>query len=305
MHYSHRLRETQVYAVVGAFVFASLFLVGAGLVVFSWEEQLFAERYSVSTAFREGYGLRRGRPVMILGIPVGDVSGVEFTDDNRAKVTLRILESFREKIREGSVARVVKSGGFMGETQIEVTAGDPSQPRVPDGGRVPGEDPYTLTELMADTKPVIDSVKAALLRIDQVTADFHAAVRTGKDTLENVHRASAEFPRVLQDLHGTTASFRRTADGVARDVPAITASALESAQNVRIATGDLRTLVQGELVPLVRAARDTMRDVDEVVTGARRTFPISVFATRGRAPEAEEPVELPPSPLRTEDIDGK
>jgi hypothetical protein len=52
----------------------------------------------------------------------------------------------------------------------------------------------------------------------------------------------------------------------------------------------------------VRSVQGTVDDVGEVVAGAKKTFPISTFAAKGRAARAEEKAAVAPRSLRADEV---
>jgi len=330
MHYSHRLSQKRIHQIVGWFVLVPILLLGAVLFIVAKSENLFEEKYTVNTVFSEGYGLKAGQPVVLLGIQIGRVSKVAFTEQNDAKVTLEILKKYQEKVRHNSVAKIGKTGGFVGETQIEVTVGNKNKPVVPSGGHIEAEEPFNVAELLAEVKPLVETFKNTLLRVEQITQDVHATVKTGNETLGHVKEASTRLPAVLENVKQTTVTVREAARTTAADLPGITASArksvdrvggvvedmktttaklpavVDSAQgtvdNVKAMTEDLKGIVHQDVPPLMRSAQGTMADVNEIVTGAKRTFPISAFAAKGRAAQSEELASIAPRSLRKDDL---
>jgi phospholipid/cholesterol/gamma-HCH transport system substrate-binding protein len=326
MHYSHRLSETRIHQIVGGFVILPALIIGAILFVVAKSENLFEEKYTVTTVFSEGFGLKAGQPVILLGIPIGRVSKVAFTDQNNAEITLEIYKKYQDKVRENSIAKVGKAGGFLGEPQIEITVGNKSKPVVQAGGHLEAEEPFNVAELLAEVKPLVETIKKTLVRVEQITQDVQTAVKSGNETLANVQEASTQLPDILENVKQTTVTVSGAARNLAADIPAITASARKSvdrvgdvladvkattaklpavADSAKGAVDDVKAMTEdlkGNVPPLVRSVRGTVDDVGEVVAGAKKTFPISVFASKGRAAPAEELASIGPRSLRKDDL---
>jgi phospholipid/cholesterol/gamma-HCH transport system substrate-binding protein len=326
MHYSHRLSETRIHQIVGGFVILPALIIGAILFVVAKSENLFEEKYTVTTVFSEGFGLKAGQPVILLGIPIGRVSKVAFTDQNNAEITLEIYKKYQDKVRENSIAKVGKAGGFLGEPQIEITVGNKSKPVVQAGGHLEAEEPFNVAELLAEVKPLVETIKKTLVRVEQITQDVQTAVKSGNETLANVQEASTQLPDILENVKQTTVTVSGAARNLAADIPAITASARKSvdrvgdvladvkattaklpavADSAKGAVDDVKAMTEdlkGNVPPLVRSARGTVEDVGEVVAGAKKTFPISIFAAQGRAARSEELASIGPRSLRKDDL---
>jgi phospholipid/cholesterol/gamma-HCH transport system substrate-binding protein len=330
MHYSHRLSQTRLHQIVGWFVLVPLLVLVGVLVLVAQSEHLFEEKYHMTTLFSESFGLKPGKQVMLLGIQIGKVTKVEVTEQNDALVTLEILKKYKEKIRQNSIATIGKSGGFVGEPQIEITVGNRDKPAVEEGGHIEAEEPFNVAELMQEIKPLVDHVKKTLVQVEEITGGVHQAVKTGNETLVHVREASTRLPAVLENVKETAATIREAALSTSEQLPAILAgvrgsvdrageavkdvktttarlpavvdSVQDSVDNVKAITGDLRKTVHQDVLPLVRSAQSTVDDVGEVVAGAKKTFPVSVFAAKGRAARAEERAAVAPRSLRADEV---
>ncbi len=322
MHYSHRLSQTRLHQIVGWFVLVPILAFVGVLVLVAQSENLFEEKYRIATVLSEGYGLKPGKQVMLLGIQVGQVSKVEVTEQNDAKVTMEILKKYQDKIRQNSVAKIGKSGGFVGEPQIEITVGNKSKPVVEDGGHIESEEPFNIAEVMTEIRPLVETVKKTLVRVEEITQDVQATVKTGHETLSHVREAATRLPAILENVKETTATVREATLSTTEQLPAIAASVRASVdragaavQDVKATTGKLPGMVDSvrgavdsvkalteDVSPLLRSAQGTMEDVSDIVTGAKQTFPISTFATKGRAARAEERPAPAPRSLRRDDM---
>ena len=70
-------------------------------------------------------------------------------------------------------------------------------------------------------------------------------------------------------------------------------------ENVKAATEDVRGLTHDDVPLLVHSVQGTMGDVNEILVGAKQTFPISVFAAKGRAARVEDNAAGATSGLRS------
>jgi phospholipid/cholesterol/gamma-HCH transport system substrate-binding protein len=322
MHYSHRLSQTRLHQIVGWFVLVPILVLVGVLVLVAQSENLFEEKYHITTVFSEGYGLKPGKQVMLLGIQIGSVTKVEVTEQNDAKVTMEILKKYRDKIRQNSVAKIGKSGGLVGEPQIEITVGHRSRPVVADGGHIESEEPFNIAEVFAEVKPLVETIKETLARVEEISEDVQATVQTGHEALSHVREASTRLPAILQNVKETTAAVREATLSTAEQLPAIAASVRTSVdlagaavRDVKAATSKLPGVVDSvqsamdnvkavteDMTPLLRSVEGTLEDVNEIVTGAKQTFPISTFAAKGRAARAEERIAPVPRSLRRDDL---
>jgi phospholipid/cholesterol/gamma-HCH transport system substrate-binding protein len=324
MHYTHRLTQARIHQIVGWFVLVPVLILGAVLFVIGKNENLFEEKYELGTIFSQGFGLKVGYPVVLRGIQIGRISKIEFTDDNQAKFTFQILKKYKEKIRTDSRASIGKQGGFFSEPQIEISPGSKSSAVMEAGAYVKADSPTDFAKLMAEAEPMLNTVKSTLDRVDQITKDIQATVKTGQGMLGQVQEATAGLPKMMADFTESASSIKRTSKTVSDEIPSLLASvhatmdqAKETVTAVKDATAglpdiinttkgitrDVQTLTHDSIPPLVDSVQGTMADVNEILAGAKKTFPISVFATRGRAAGSEQGTgQSGPRSLRSDDL---
>lgn len=309
MHYAHSMSWGRIAQIVGAFVMIPL----AGLIVvgifMAKAEHLFEEKYILVSTLSKSYGLEPGMPVLMAGIPIGRVQEVAFDEKGAIHVALQVRRQYQEKIRTDSVATVSKSGMLVGQTQVQVAMGSRDQPMLQDGATIKVVEPHDVAEMMDEIKPVLASVQRTLLRVEEITNSVHAAVQTGGQVMVNVERATRELPVVVASVQRTAASVEKTTsslpdltasikktvstlDHIAGDVrlvtgklPAVTDSAQEAVNNIKAATESVKNLAK-EMPPLVRTASTTLEDVNTIVRGAKKTFPVSTMIKNAEPKDA-------------------
>lgn len=309
VHYSHRLSSTKLAQLVGTFVLVPLLgLVVVGIFM-AKAEHLFEDKYLLHTSIGKSYGLEPGAPVLVSGIKIGRVAAVEFADQGAIDVTLQLLSKYQDKVREDSVARVLKSGLFVGQAQIGIAMGSRLARPLPDGGMIRSVEPQELGDLVNDVKPVLESVQRTLLRIESVTNDVHTAVQTGGRVLGNVEQVSRELPALAASVHRAVESVERTtatlpevvgsakrtlavAEGVASDVraatkklPMIIETTQEAIRNIKTSTESMKG-VSHDLPRLVQTAHAAAEDVQTILRGAKKTFPVSTMVKNAESTAA-------------------
>jgi phospholipid/cholesterol/gamma-HCH transport system substrate-binding protein len=309
MHYAHSMSWGRIAQIVGAFVMIPL----AGLVVvgifMAKAEHLFEEKYILVSTLTKSYGLEPGMPVLMSGIRIGRVQEVAFDEKGAIHLALQLLTQYQDKIRVDSVASLNKSGVLVGQTQVQIVMGSREQPVLQDGATIRVVEPRDMAEMMDEVRPVLAAVQRTLLRVEDITKDVHAAVQTGGQVLVNVEKATRELPVVVASVQRTAASVEKTTaslpdltasikktvttvDHIAGDVravtgklPAVTDSAKEAVDNIKAATESVKNLAR-EMPPLVRTASTTLEDVNTIIRGAKKTFPVSTMIKNAEPREA-------------------
>jgi phospholipid/cholesterol/gamma-HCH transport system substrate-binding protein len=132
-------------AKIGAFALAVL--LALGVLVLKIEDLPFpgkARAETAEVAFKDVAGLDDKSTVRIAGVRVGRVDGIRLLPDGTAVV--RLLFEGEVELREGAWGQV-KNLGLLGDKYIDLFAGDPAKPRLPDGVRLPGRVPVQFDEL--------------------------------------------------------------------------------------------------------------------------------------------------------------
>lgn len=110
------------------------------------------ERYRLNASFSDIGGLKTGAPVMIAGVQVGEVTGIQL-DDYQGAVTMRI--SREVKLYEDAIA-AIKTRGLIGEKYISLSPGGALKEIEP-GGKIRDTQPaVNLEDLIS--KFVFDNV---------------------------------------------------------------------------------------------------------------------------------------------------
>lgn len=300
IHYSHSLSSSRIAQIVGAFVLIPLIvLVLVGLFM-AKAQHVFERKYHLRTSLSKSYGLEPGSPVLVSGIPVGRVEVVDLNARGTVDVLLQLRARYQELVREDSELGITKSGVLVGQAQVEIGKGSQNKAALPDGAVLKAVEPRDLGELVNEVRPVLDAVKHALLRVEEITRDVQTTIQTGGRALGQVEQATRELPAMITSVQRTVTSVEQTVaslpkitgsinkslalvDGIARDVkvttgklPAIIDSAQSTVQSVKTLTEAVKGVTE-ELVPLLETAQVTMNDVSTIVRGAKQTFPISRF----------------------------
>ncbi|MBB5348900.1 outer membrane lipid asymmetry maintenance protein MlaD [Desulfoprunum benzoelyticum] len=115
------MKKNTLELVVGLFMVAGLLAFGY-LALKLGEVSLWGDsrRYTLTAEFDNVSGVKKGASVQISGVVVGEVIGVDLSEDHLALVTLRIDK--RLQVPADSIASV-KSQGIVGDKYIQLSLG--------------------------------------------------------------------------------------------------------------------------------------------------------------------------------------
>ena len=158
IHYIHSLSYTSRERLVGVFVLAALAVIFGLIFINGRTTHLFEKRVTYHAYLNSAQGISTESVVKVSGLEVGRVSGLDIADNNRIHLTLFIYERYHDLVRADSHVALSKLS-VLGKASIDITAGTPGSPVLPDGATLAIEEPRSLDELVADLTPVMEKVK--------------------------------------------------------------------------------------------------------------------------------------------------
>jgi phospholipid/cholesterol/gamma-HCH transport system substrate-binding protein len=193
--------------------------------------------YALYAKFPWSSGLKQGQPVLLAGVNVGYVDGVELRQDGTVLTTFRVGKEY--KVPQGTVATVIPNGIF-GDMAIALTPKGPNPRSIPQNDTVPvGPSAPGIAELTGKADSIAKSVNVitTALQKELITSGGVADLRK---TISGMNQLVAQFSVIAAEqnrqLSTTFASLRRATSGVD------SAKVDSTIRNVREATANLATL---------------------------------------------------------------
>ncbi|HVC37538.1 MAG TPA: MlaD family protein [Gammaproteobacteria bacterium] len=308
VHYIHRLSYTARERLVGAFVIFAIALVFIALAFNQQTARFFASKFTLHADLHNAMGISTDTPVTASGLFVGTVSAITITPDNRIALTMKILEKYHKLIREDSRAEVSKLS-LLGNSAIDISAGSPNQPLIPDGATIPLQEPLSLDQIMAQVAPVLQDVKTTLMRIDAMSQQIdpravgqvvnNLAVVSGnlkaistqlasgqgtagkliydKTTGENTAAAMQALAATLKQTQASLKSVQpllSNANAASADLPALIAQSRKLVTQLNTTMGSVNYQLQA-LPDMVVRTRQILDNTDQTLQAIQNTWPIS------------------------------
>lgn len=126
------MNHTRTEIIVGLFVVVGIACLGYLAIKLGKLEVFGASGYIVYADFPSVAGLKVGDPVEIAGVKVGRVESLGLSDDDRARLTLRINDGI--KLQEDVIASV-RARGLIGDKFVLLSPGA-SDKLIPPGGKI-------------------------------------------------------------------------------------------------------------------------------------------------------------------------
>ncbi len=199
--------------------------------------------YPMYARFNWGAGLKQGQPVLLAGVQVGYVDGVELIPDGTIGVRLRVQKEFR--IPTGSTASV-QANGIFGDQLIAVTPVLAATTFMAEGDTIPvGKGSPGVPELLTKGDSIARNVQALTLETRTQFVDS-GGIREVRKTIADLTSLVAQLSTVASEqskqLTLTQEQLRSTLASVdSTRVDATLKSVQATAVNVEQLTRELQT----------------------------------------------------------------
>jgi len=108
----------------------------------------FEKKAYYFTLVSDAEGLREGTQVTLNGLRIGAVTELKVNEDNKIKVFFSVTDSVKNKIRQDSVARVMRAM-LIGDKKIDLIPGTKNAKIVAENGFVQGVDSHEIADLLS------------------------------------------------------------------------------------------------------------------------------------------------------------
>jgi phospholipid/cholesterol/gamma-HCH transport system substrate-binding protein len=201
--------ETAVgwFVVLALGLFASTLVVKGARVGFGAKEVVFTSE--------AGHDLRRGAPVHMRGIEVGEVRDVRLRPDNTVEVRLKIFPDFRDNVHADAVASIVEPP-ILGSTSVELSPG--TQGAIVEGQEVQrGKKEGIMKKLQTgadDLSKIVEKVDRVAEKADSTLATI-GRITSKIDTGQGVVGRLINDQKLADDFVQSVKSLSQIADDAA------------------------------------------------------------------------------------------
>lgn len=271
----------------------------------------FADRFEVQAAFENVNDLKKGSPVRVAGVTVGEVTdvqpvatGSELGQRGAGAIVKMELEDRALPIKRDATMKVRPRIFLEGNWFVDVTPGSPSAPEVEEGDTIPIQQTAApvqfgqlLTALQSDTRQdlqiVLDEYGRALNQggaqaINRSTRYWKRAFR------DSAIVNDAMLGTEAHDLSGYLDGADRFARGIDRDPEALKALVTNFADTADAFASEDRNLTAAiaELPETLKAGRAAFGELNESFPGLRRFVAAMRPAVRAAGPALDAQLPL-------------
>ncbi len=162
--------KTQSDFRVGLLTVLALCIVAAGITLAGGDKGLLFEKTSLVRARLSNIGgLKKGSGVTMGGMMIGkvqDISFVKNTVPHCIEVKMSVSEKMRVNIKANSMP-LIKTQGMLGDRYIEISAGDPAAPALPEDGILIGQSATDFDEALQKANTTLTETSKLLGAINQ------------------------------------------------------------------------------------------------------------------------------------------
>lgn len=274
---------TRIEKVTGVFVLLVLGVTVAALFVSAQRHGVFgySESRVIHVLLEEGYGLKKGSPVMLRNMEVGVVNDLYMLDpsphpDRPVRVDLRIEGKHWKFVYRGTTARIDRQ--LIGGTKVELVQPTGTAyallPPLKHGDEVEPEILESVMEKVEVLKRDVQEIKGEVvqtLKNVQKTIENIRIVTDGLATGKGIagrflqdEQMAGEVTAIISDLKVSIADLRATI----KTVQASTESVPAAVHNVGETTDKVNRLVD-ELPKIVASLERSLADVEVIVANVR------------------------------------
>jgi phospholipid/cholesterol/gamma-HCH transport system substrate-binding protein len=169
---------------------------------------IFTKKIVLKSYFTDANGLRKGAPVRLSGVDIGNVSDIRVVPGNTltpVEVTMKVVTRYHFGLHKDSKT-LLSTAGVLGETYINIDSSQAKGPPVHDGDTLPSGEVPGYEEVMRSGQSSLQNLDALLKRMDRIIA----FVESGQGSIgkliydpalyNRVNSTVSEFQNVVKEI---------------------------------------------------------------------------------------------------------
>jgi phospholipid/cholesterol/gamma-HCH transport system substrate-binding protein len=195
---------------VGVTVIAASLTLGFLLFLMSGTSGLFTPRIVLKSYFDNAQGLRKGAPVRLSGVDIGNVTDiliVPFKDKQLTpvEITMKVSTKYSYALRRDSTASL-DTAGVLGETYLDIESAQAVGPPAQQGDTLPTRVHPDFNEVVRASQSTLENMDALLKRADRILA----FAESGKGSLGKL----IYDPTLYNRFSDTVADFQKIVEQI-------------------------------------------------------------------------------------------
>lgn len=161
---------------VGAFVFMGLLLLAVLILLLGKGATFYRRTYDLNLKSDNVGGIKTGAGVLLSGVSVGRVSGVDLSPDGKS-VTIRLSIEEKYKIYDDAIFEI-QTSGFLGDQFVAINPQANQGKLLHDEDEVQCRTPFNIQETVARAADTISKIGSVATNVQQAVSDVRRTVLT-------------------------------------------------------------------------------------------------------------------------------
>ena len=135
---------------------------------------LFTNKITLITYFDNADGIRKGQPVDLQGVAIGNVKSVKVVPGrplSPVQVVMQVNKDFQQFIHEDSKA-TIETAGVLGEAFVDIDSKDVKKPIVKDGAELPPGNAPGIPDVVKTSQTSLQNIDILVKRADSILAEI-------------------------------------------------------------------------------------------------------------------------------------
>jgi phospholipid/cholesterol/gamma-HCH transport system substrate-binding protein len=228
-----------------------------------------AKGYVIYGTFRDIQNLEVGADVRMAGVPVGQVAGISLTPDSQALVSMKIRDTYQDRIPSGSRFSIT-AGGLIGQQYVAIVPMSKGTPLKPEA-TVRGYETQTFDQLISKANSFADTTNRLARQLENLGYNLNKVVkdrqlnRDLREVASNLTRTSRQGLLLLSDLRATTRASSPKLQKVLTSASETMASFGETADAMKELLTGTGGQLKGDLGDLIKTFKTTAERLDATV----------------------------------------
>ena len=182
----------------GAFVVIGVVLFTAVLFTIGERRMLFEDRFELYTEFAKLGQLEAGSIVRVAGMNAGEVTEIQVpgSPDGKFRVKMEVRDDLHALVRTDSVASA-QTEGLVGGIYVSLATGSAEAPEVAEGGTIPGREPFSMADLLAQASETITQVN---MTVEKLSGDLETTIDEIKMTTRDAHQLFIDITPEIKSI---------------------------------------------------------------------------------------------------------
>jgi len=216
---------------IGVLTIAAVAIAAFTIFLVTGGRGFFWQQYTLKTRFANVAGLKKGSPVRLAGVEVGEVDSVDLSGTGEAvEVSFSLNKDYRNRVTTMSTTKL-GSVSLLGEAAVDITPSTAGTP-IPDNGYVPtGKAAAQIADITNEASDTVGQLNGLIADIrngkgtagkfvtdDQLYNDMRQFVTAANDLTRNISNGRGSIGKLINDpklansLEATSANMQKLTD---------------------------------------------------------------------------------------------